>query len=84
MTDPTDLDRRVIALAARLEQSRHWVSPDFRVREATAVHVIGVAGRTLQRWREAGCSPPFVAISRSVTYRLADLLAWISERRHAA
>lgn len=83
MTDH-ELDQRVQALAARLEQSRHWVSPDFRVREATAAHVIGVAGRTLQRWREAGIGPAFVVIGRNVTYRLADLLAWIGERRHAA
>ncbi len=83
MTDH-DLDQRVQALAARLEQSRHWVSPDLRVREATAAHVLGCTARTLQRWREAGRSPPFVAVSRSVTYRLADLLAWIDERRHAA
>ena len=83
MTDH-ELDQRVQALAARLEQSRHWVSPDFRVREATAAHVIGVAGRTLQRWREAGTGPAFVVLSRNVTYRLADLLAWVESRRHAA
>ncbi|MBK8068763.1 MAG: hypothetical protein IPK27_14390 [Rhodanobacteraceae bacterium] len=67
-----------------MEQRGHWRWPRVRVREATAAHVIGVAGRTLQRWREAGIGPAFVVISRSVTYRLADLLAWIDERRHAA
>ena len=83
MTDQ-DLDQRVQALAAKLEQARHWVSPDLRVREATAAHVLGCTARTLQRWREAGCSPPFVVIGRSLSYRLADLLQWIGERRHAA
>jgi len=83
MTDH-ELDQRVQALAARLEQSRHWVSPDLRVREATAAHVLGCTARTLQRWREAGCSPPFVLLGRALSYRLGDLLQWISERRHAA
>ncbi len=83
MTDH-ELDQRVIALAARLEARGRWVSLDHRVREPVAAEVLGVTARTLQRWREAGIGPAFVAISRSVTYRLADLLAWIDERRHAA
>jgi len=43
-----------------------------------------VSSNTLQRWREAGIGPAFVVIGRNVTYRLADLLAWIGARRHAA
>ena len=84
MTDPTDLDRRARDLAERLEQSRHWVSPDFRVREATAAHVLGCTPRTLQRWREQGTAPPFIAFGRALSYRLCDLLSWIDSRRHAA
>ena len=83
MTDH-DLDQRVTALTERLEARRRWVSLDHRVREPVAAEVLGVTSRTLQRWREAGCSPPFVVIGRNVTYRLADLLAWIGARRHAA
>lgn len=83
MTDH-ELDLRVQALAARLEQSRHWVSPDLRVREPVAAEVLGVTARTLQRWREAGIGPAFVVIGRNVTYRLGDVLQWVDERRHAA
>lgn len=83
MTDH-ELDQRVQALAARLEARGRWVSLDNRVREPVAAEVLGVTSRTLQRWREAGCSPPFVVIGRALSYRLADLLAWIDERRHAA
>ncbi len=84
MTDQTEIDRRVQALAERLEARGCWVSLDMRVREPVAAEVLGVTGRTLQRWREAGCSPPFVVIGRALSYRLSDLLQWISERRHAA
>lgn len=81
MTDH-ELDQRVQALAARLEQSRHWVSPDFRVREATAAHVLGCTPRTLQRWRESGIGPAFVVVGRKPTYRLVDVIAWLDSRRH--
>lgn len=83
MTDH-ELDQRVQALAARLEARRRWVSLDHRVREPVAAEVLGVTARTLQRWREAGCSPPFVVMGRALSYRLGDLLQWIDERRHAA
>lgn len=53
MTDQTEIDRRVQALAERLEARGCWVSLDMRVREPVAAEVLGVTGRTLQRWREA-------------------------------
>ncbi len=84
MTDPTELDRQVIALAERLERAGKWVSLDHRVREPVAAEVLGVTGRTLQRWREAGTGPAFVVLSRNVTYRVVDLLQWVESRRHAA
>ena len=83
MTDH-ELDQRAAALAERLERAGKWVSLDHRVREPVAAEVLGVTGRTLQRWREAGTGPGFVVLSRNVTYRLADLLAWVESRRHAA
>lgn len=81
---PADIDRRTRELASRLEASGHWVSPDGRVKEATAAHILGVTTRTLARWREEGTAPPFIAIGRSLTYRVVSLLAWIDSRQHAA
>jgi D-serine deaminase-like pyridoxal phosphate-dependent protein len=61
-----DIDRRARELASRLEASGHWVSPDGRVKEATAAHILGVTTRTLARWREEGTAPPFVAVGRAL------------------
>lgn len=77
-------DPRVADLAARLERAGHWVSPDLRIGEGTAAHVIGCTPRTLQRWREQGSAPPFIVIGRALSFRLCDLLAWLDSRRHAA
>lgn len=79
----TDIDQRAQALGDRLERSQHWVSPDYRVRESTAAHVLGCTARTLQRWREQGSAPPFVVIGRALSYRLTDLLHWIDARRYS-
>lgn len=81
MTDH-ELDQRVQALAARLEQSRHWVSPDFRVREATAAHVLGVSPRTLRNWRDEGLGPVFLRVGHRLTFRIADLLCWLDQQTH--
>ena len=79
MTDH-ELDQRVQALAARLEQSRHWVSLDLRTDEKTAGEIIGVKPRTFRQWREEGRGPVFVAVGQRITYRLTDILSWLDSR----
>lgn len=78
MTEQTD--PRVTELTARLEARGCWVSLDNRVREAAAANIIGLSPRTLRQWREEGRGPVFVAIGHRITYRLADLLAWLDSR----
>jgi hypothetical protein len=54
---------------------------DALVDEAAAAASIGVPPRTLQWWRLAGKSPPFVRISsRIIRYRRSDLIEWINAR----
>lgn len=77
----TDIDQRAQALGDRLERSRHWVSPDGRVREATAAHVLGCTTRTLRTWRAEGRAPRFYDAGR-LTYRLSDLLIFLESRAH--
>ena len=81
MTDMTEqTDPRVIELAERLEARKRWVSLDLRTDEKTAAEIIGVKPRTFRQWREEGRGPVFVAVGQRITYRLADILAWLDSR----
>jgi predicted DNA-binding transcriptional regulator AlpA len=54
---------------------------DTLISEAQAAALLSVAQRTLQGWRRNGAGPGFVRLTaRSVRYRRADLVAWVSAR----
>lgn len=74
------IDPRVMDLADRLEARKRWVSLDLRTDEKTAGEIIGVKPRTFRQWREEGRGPVFVAVGQRITYRLADILAWLDSR----
>lgn len=70
------------SLADRIRKSGVWVSWDLRITEQTAAQLIGVTQRTLRSWRDEGRGPAYVAAEkRRLTYRIADVLAWIESRR---
>jgi hypothetical protein len=49
--------------------------------EATA-QMINVDIRTIERWRQRRCGPPFLRLSHHcVRYRLSDLEEWCANRR---
>lgn len=51
--------------------------------EKAAAEVIGVAYRTLQDWRLAGCGPAYRRLGRRrIFYVLSDLIAWSDSCRH--
>lgn len=51
------------------------------VREHEAADFLGYSVATLRNWRVRGGGPRFVKISsRSVRYRIADLIDWIEAR----
>jgi len=76
-----DASSAVERAAARIELAGGWVSFDYRVRESTAAELLDTSARTLRNWRESGWGPVYVCADRArITYRLADLLAWISSR----
>jgi excisionase family DNA binding protein len=54
----------------------HLLTPDD-----AAAYLGALPVRTLERWRYAGTGPAFVRVGKHVRYRLADLDAWIAERR---
>jgi|GEM_PF-2895913 len=67
--------------AARLDLQGVWVSADLRVSDSTAADLLGVGPRTLRDWRQDGWGPTYVCADRArITYRLADLLAWVNSR----
>ncbi len=46
-----------------------------------AAELIGMSGRTLEKWRSEGTGPPFLKLGRRVLYSLADLETWVRSRR---
>lgn len=55
--------------------------PDQLLNEHDACELLGYSVRTLQKWRVVGGGPKFIKVSsRSIRYRVQDLLNWIAER----
>jgi hypothetical protein len=48
----------------------------YRCRDASCL-LGGISQSTLARWRVVGCGPKFVKVGRMVTYRGADLIAFL-------
>ncbi len=52
--------------------------------EKDAAIYLNMAVPTLRKWRVQGGGPVFLKLSRAVRYDVADLDAWIAERRRAS
>jgi hypothetical protein len=52
--------------------------------EGEAAVVVGVSPRTLQKWRLVGGGPVFTKLGRSVRYAMADLEAFLQQRRRVS
>lgn len=48
--------------------------------EIQAADVLNLSVRTLQTWRSKRVGPPFIPVGRSIRYRYADLVTWITEQ----
>lgn len=49
--------------------------------ENDAAEYLNVAVRTIQAWRQRGCGPKYISISRRcVKYRLEDLDTWANSK----
>jgi hypothetical protein len=48
--------------------------------ETGTAHALGVAVRTLRKWRQLGLGPPYVRVSRQVHYQDHSLQAWVQSR----
>ena len=60
-----------------LNSTNHPTYLDRLVNEKEAAEFLGYTVRALQNWRIRGGGPKFVKVSsRSVRYRLRDLLEW--------
>lgn len=80
-----DLAERIADCLATLEASALAssipVTGDGRVSEADAAGLVGLAAGTLRNLRAGTCPLPFYKIAGRVTYRLADLAAYIEHQR---
>lgn len=48
-----------------------------QINQREVAQLLGVAERTLEKWRRTGEGPPFISISRRcIRYRIADLRDW--------
>ncbi len=84
MTPQDRLVETVELFRARCARDRLWLSGDDRVSEEDAAALIGLALGTLRNLRYSAEGPvPFRSGLNGcrVSYRLADLAAWIEARR---
>lgn len=73
-----------MALLAECRARDLVVSGDQRVSEAAAALLLGIAHGSLKNMRAEGRAPPHYRIGIAgsrVSYRIADLAAWIEEGR---
>ncbi|MBZ9679612.1 MULTISPECIES: helix-turn-helix domain-containing protein [unclassified Mesorhizobium] len=61
---------------------RHRLDDLLRTKEAAVV--LNVSLKTLQNWRVTGVGPKFVKVGASVSYRYADLLAFVRQNTSAS
>ena len=56
-------------------------SPSLRLSVEAAAHYTGISASTLNKLRVFGGGPVFLKLGRRVAYDVADLDAWLAERR---
>lgn len=75
------IDDLVSQIRERLSLPAATIDPPLVEKEAA--DFLNSSCRTLQRWRQTGEGPPYHRMGRRrVVYYRAELLAWLSERRH--
>lgn len=57
------------------------MNPSDKLNVQAAARYIGLSPSTLNKFRVFGGGPVFLKLGRRVAYDLADLDAWLSERR---
>lgn len=65
-------------MATEVRRAVVYATPDGRVDTENAATYLGIAAGTLQNLRAAGLGPTYVTICRRVTYRIADLDAFVA------
>lgn len=65
------------AFMAWLQDNKRRVTPDGRVRPPQAASLVGVQEKTLANMRGQGIGPRYVKLAGQISYRVADLAAWI-------
>jgi hypothetical protein len=69
------------ATSAPAPNGTETVLSNYLTEEALAAQ-LGVAPRTLRRWRKRRQSPPYLVISRQVYYRHGAVEEWLRRREH--
>ena len=57
---------------------------ELLVTEQALAERIGIAARTLQKWRYEGGGPPYFKLNSAVRYRLSEVLEWLEDRRRTS
>jgi hypothetical protein len=68
-------------LEARICAAGHSITLAGLVRERVAAEVLGVAPRTLRKWRTLGKPPEFTQLNGAVWYSVADLALAVGPER---
>jgi len=67
-----------------MDTSVETLSSDQYLRTTEAALFLGLARRTLEKWRCVGGGPVFFKFGRVCLYRLSDLKAWAEARRRTS
>ncbi len=46
--------------------------------EQTAAEMLGLSVKTLQKWRNQQCGPPYIKLEAAVRYRVSDLERFVA------
>ena len=57
---------------------------ELLIDEEALAERIGIAPRTLQKWRYEGGGPPYFKLNSAVRYRLSEVLEWLEDRRRTS
>jgi predicted DNA-binding transcriptional regulator AlpA len=73
-------DRRAAMDAAIAQQRAELPAPRY-LDTVQAAAYLGITRKQLESWRSLGCGPAYCKVGRLVRYSVADLDAWMAERR---
>jgi predicted DNA-binding transcriptional regulator AlpA len=71
------IDQSSVSLPVSSDPSSNHYTLGGYLRRDELAHLLGVSGRTIDRWHTLRCGPPRISVGRTVLYNLASLRQWL-------